>query len=87
MLQVLDPSEVRENLDLVLQSAADDGNTVVINCKSGSKAALISLEKLNLLEKARENAEYLTKLRHSENQLKEGKVVVKTMEELERLAQ
>ena len=34
------------------------------------------------LEKLRRNAEYLAKLEHSMQQVKEGKVVVKTMDEL-----
>lgn len=34
------------------------------------------------LEKLRRNAEYLAKLEHSIQQFKEGKVVVKTMDEL-----
>ena len=34
------------------------------------------------LEKLRRNAEYLTKLERSIQQFKEGKVVVKTMDEL-----
>jgi toxin-antitoxin system, antitoxin component, PHD family len=34
------------------------------------------------LEKLRRNAEYLAKLEHSMQQFKEGKVVVKTMDEL-----
>ncbi len=34
------------------------------------------------LEKLRRNAEYLAKLDHSIQQFKEGKVVVKTMDEL-----
>ena len=34
------------------------------------------------LEKLRRNAEYLAKLEHSIQQFKEGKVVIKTMDEL-----
>ncbi len=34
------------------------------------------------LEKLRRNAEYLAKLEHSMQQFREGKVVVKTMDEL-----
>ena len=34
------------------------------------------------LERLRRNAEYLAKLEHSMQQFKEGKVVVKTMDEL-----
>jgi antitoxin YefM len=38
------------------------------------------------LEKARRNAEYLDKIDRSLQQLAEGRVVIKTMEELEEMA-
>ena len=44
---------------------------------------LISEEEYESLLKARENDEYRRKLEHSIEQSKQGKVVVKSMEELE----
>jgi len=38
------------------------------------------------LEKAKRNAEYLEKIDRSFRQLEEGRVVIKTMEELEAMA-
>ena len=43
---------------------------------------VISETEYRELEKLRRNAEYLTKLEHSMQQFKEGKVVSKTMDEL-----
>lgn len=43
---------------------------------------VISEAEYRELEKLRRNAEYLAKLEHSIQQFKEGKVVVKTMDEL-----
>ena len=43
---------------------------------------VISEAEYRELEKLRRNAEYLAKLEHSMQQFKEGKVVVKTMDEL-----
>jgi len=41
----------------------------------------------NELDKARRNAEYLAKLDKSVRQVAEGRVIVKTMEELEAMAE
>ena len=43
---------------------------------------VISEAEYRELEKLRRNAEYLAKIEHSMQQFKEGKVVVKTMDEL-----
>ena len=43
---------------------------------------VISEAEYRELEKLRRNAKYLAKLEHSMQQFKEGKVVVKTMDEL-----
>lgn len=43
---------------------------------------VISETEYRELEKLRRNAEYLAKLEHSMQQFKEGKAVVKTMDEL-----
>jgi antitoxin YefM len=50
------------------------------------KIAVLSERERKELEKAKSNAEYLEKLERSFRQLEEGRVVVKTMEELEAMA-
>ena len=44
---------------------------------------VISVQDYEEMKKAKNNAEYLTMLRQSDEELKAGKVVYKTMEELE----
>ena len=44
---------------------------------------VISVQDYEEMKKAKNNAEYLTMLRQSDEKLKAGKVVYKTMEELE----
>ena len=46
----------------------------------------IDLAAYNELQRAKENLEYIMKLDESYKQLDEGKVVVKTLEELEAMA-
>jgi antitoxin YefM len=50
------------------------------------KSAVLSEEGRNELERAERNAEYLEKIDRSFRQLEEGRVVIKTMEELEEMA-
>lgn len=47
---------------------------------------LISEEEYNELQRIKHNAEYMYKMNTSIQQAKEGKVVIKSMEELEQLA-
>jgi antitoxin YefM len=46
----------------------------------------MSLDKYNAIIKAARNAEYLDMIDRSMEQIKQGKVVVKTLEELEEMA-
>ena len=54
---------------------AFNGETIVVSRKEN-----------NELQRAKRNAEYLAKLDRSFAQLKQGEVVIKSMEELERMA-
>ena len=75
-------STIRSNLKDYCDKATDENETVIVT-KKDEKNVLISLEQYNRVMKALRNAEYLEKIDKSMQQLKEGKVVVKTMEELE----
>ena len=59
------------------------GETVVISRPRNENIYMISEDEYNALQKAKRNAEYLAMLNKSDEELKAGKVVVKTMEELE----
>lgn len=50
------------------------------------KSAVLSERERKEFEKAKSNAEYLEKIDRSFRQLEEGRVVIKTMEELEAMA-
>lgn len=62
------------------------GEPVIVSRKDNKNVVVISEAEYNDLQKAKRNAGYLAHLDRSFEQLKRGDVVVKTMEELERMA-
>ena len=62
------------------------GETVLISRPHNENLVVLSEKKYNEMEKARRNAEYLAMIDKSLQELADGKVVVKTMEELEEMA-
>lgn len=76
-------STLRSNLKDYCDKATDENETVIVTRKDEKNVVLVSLEQYNRVMKALRNAEYLEKIDKSMQQLREGKVVVKTMEELE----
>ena len=50
--------------------------------KENKNVVIISEAEYNELEKARKNAEYLEKLNREDEQIRNGKIVTKTMDEL-----
>ena len=76
-------STIRSNLKDYCDKATDNNETVIVTRKDEKNVVLISLEQYNSLIKAVRNSEYLDKIDKSIKQIEEGKVVVKTMEELE----
>lgn len=65
---------------------AFDGEPVIVSRKDNKNVVIVSEQEYNELQKAKRNAEYLAKLEYSRTQLERGEVVIKTMEELERMA-
>lgn len=65
---------------------AYDGETIIVPRKENRNVVILSEQEYKRMEKARRNAEYLAMLEESDRQLHEGRVVVKTMEELEAMA-
>lgn len=76
-------STIREKLKAYCDKATDQDETIIVTRKNEKNVVLISLEKYNALLKAARNAEYLDMIDRSMKQAENGKVVVKTMEELE----
>ena len=62
------------------------GETVIVSRRKNENVVMISEAQYNDFLKAKRNAEYLAKLDRSFNQLASGDVVVKSMNELERMA-
>ncbi len=76
-------STIRSKLKDYCDKATDNNETVIVTRKDEKNVVLISLEQYNALMKAVRNSEYLDKIDKSMKQVEEGKVVVKTIEELE----
>ncbi len=76
-------STIRSNLKDYCDKATDENETVIVTRKDEKNVVLISLEKYNEFVRTIRNAEYLNKLDKSIKQIEDGKVVVKTIEELE----
>ncbi|MDO4379909.1 MAG: type II toxin-antitoxin system Phd/YefM family antitoxin [Clostridia bacterium] len=76
-------STIRENLKSYCDKVTDNNETVIVTRKDEKNVVIISLEEWNALQKAARNVEYLSKIDRSINDIKEGNVITKTMEELE----
>lgn len=63
-----------------------NGEIVMLSRPKNQNVVMISEAEYNRLEKARRNLEYLRMLDESDKQLSEGRIVEKTMDELEAMA-
>lgn len=73
--------DFRSNLKKYFDMAFS-GEPVIIPRKENRNVVILSEKEYKALEKARNNEEYLKKLELAEQQLREGKVIEKTMDEL-----
>ena len=76
-------STIRENLKTYCDRVTDNNETVIVTRKGEKNVVIISLDEWNSLQKAARNAEYLGKLARAIADIKAGRVVVKSIEELE----
>lgn len=76
-------STIRENFKSYCDKVTDFNETVIVTRKDEKNVVIISLDEWNALQRALRNAEYLGRLNRSIADVKAGRVVVKTMEELE----
>jgi antitoxin YefM len=79
-------STIRSKLKDYCDKATDENETVIVTRKDEKNVVIMSLDKYNAIIKAARNAEYLDMIDRSMEQIKQGKVVVKTLEELEEMA-
>ena len=78
--------DVRSNMKKYFDMAYE-GEVIIIPRKENRNVVIMSEQDYKELEKFRRNAEYLAKLERTDEQIRHGKVVVKTMEELEEMAE
>ena len=64
-----------------------EAETVIVTRKAEKNVVIISAERYNELEKAERNAAYLGKLERGLTQVRSGHGIVKTLEELEAMAE
>lgn len=79
-------STIRGKLKDYCDKATDENKTIIVTRKDEKNVVIMSLDKYNDLTKAARNAEYLDMIDRSMEQIKQGKVVTKTIEELEEMA-
>lgn len=77
---------IRNKLKDFCDKATDNYETIIVTRKDEKNVVILSLEKYNALMKAARNAEYLDMIDRSMEQVAQGKVVIKTMQELEEMA-
>lgn len=79
-------STIRSKLKDYCDKATDENETVIVTRKDEKNVVLISLEQYNEFLKIKRNSEYLKKIDKSQKQIEDGKVVVKSIEELEAMS-
>ena len=85
-ITVAKQADIRANMKKYFDLAYE-GETIVVPRKEDRNIVILSETEYKRMDKARRNAEYLTMLEESDHELKAGKVVIKTMAELEAMAE
>ena len=87
-MQAISVSEARQNFKKYCDDVVENNDIIIVSRNGNGKENMvwIDLSAYNELKKAQDNLKYLMKLEESYKQLDDGKVVVKTMEELEAMA-
>lgn len=78
-------TDLKANLKYYIEKAIS-GDSIIITRPKKKNVVLISEDEYNELQRIKKNAEYMYKLNISMEQAKQGRIIVKTMEELEELA-
>lgn len=76
-------STIRNNLKEYCDRVTDEYETVIVTRKDEKNVVIISLEEYNSMMKSAKNAAYLDMVDRSIVQLESGKLVTKTIAELE----
>jgi len=78
---------VRNKFEDFCDKVIDEAETVIVTRETEKNVVIISAERYNELEKAERNAAYLRKLDRGLSQVRAGRGITKTMEELEAMAE
>ena len=78
--------DIRANIKKYFDMAFD-GEPIIVPRKENRNVVIMSESEYKELDKLRRNAEYLKMLDESDRQMREGKVIVKTMAELKAMAE
>lgn len=73
--------DVRANIKKYFDMAFN-GEPVIVSRKENKNVVIISEAEYNELEKFKRNAEYLAKLNRADEQIRNGQIVTKSMDEL-----
>lgn len=79
-------STVRSNLKSYCDEATENHETIIVTRKGEKNIVIMSLEEYNEVMRAVKNAEYLEKIDKSMEQIEKGKIVKKSLAELEEMA-
>ena len=87
-MQAISVSEARQNFKKYCDDVVENNDVIIVSRNGNGKENMvwIDLGAYNELQKAKQNLEYFQKIERSFKQAEEGKVIVKTMEELEAMA-
>lgn len=87
-MQAISVSEARQNFKKYCDDVVENNDVIIVSRNGNGKENMvwIDLSYFNQLQKAKENLDYITKLEESFKQLEDGKVIVKTIKELEEIA-
>ena len=79
-------SSLRNNLKEYCDRVCESHETLIVTRKNDQNVVMMSLEKYSEMEKLLNNIQYLNMLTESDKQLREGKIVKMTMEDLDKMA-
>ncbi len=87
-MQAISVSEARKNFKKYCNAVVEDNDIIIVSRNGNGKENMvwIDLKAFNELQKAKENLEYMKKLEESFREMDEGKVVIKSMKDLEAMA-
>lgn len=76
---------IRDNFKMFCDKVFS-GETIFVSRPKNENIVMLSEKEYNELQKAKKNAEYLAMLEKSMEEARQGKFIVKTIEELEKIA-